>query len=66
MKCIDLYSIYRAVTTGPITVPFLMALGLGVSSVASNKSDKDASFGSIAFTLPVDESSTNIQNQYKK
>lgn len=36
------------VTTGPITVPFLMALGLGVSSVVSNKSDKDASFGSIA------------------
>ena len=36
------------VTTGPITVPFLMALGLGVSSIVSNKRDKDASFGFIA------------------
>ncbi len=36
------------VTTGPITVPFLMALGLGISKVVSKKSDKDASFGLIA------------------
>lgn len=36
------------VTTGPITVPFLMALGLGVSQIISSKSDKDASFGLIA------------------
>lgn len=36
------------VTTGPITVPFLMALGLGVSSIVSKKRDKDASFGLIA------------------
>lgn len=36
------------VTTGPITVPFLMALGVGVASIISNKSDKDASFGLIA------------------
>lgn len=36
------------VTTGPITVPFLMALGLGVSKVVSKKSEKDASFGIIA------------------
>lgn len=36
------------VTTGPITVPFLMALGVGVSSLLSKKSDKDASFGFIA------------------
>lgn len=36
------------VTTGPITVPFLMALGLGVSRVVSKKSEKDASFGIIA------------------
>ncbi len=36
------------VTTGPITVPFLMALGLGISNVVSKKSDKDASFGLIA------------------
>lgn len=36
------------VTTGPITVPFLMALGLGISNIVSRKSDKDASFGLIA------------------
>ena len=36
------------VTTGPITVPFLMALGLGVSSIISKKRDKDASFGLVA------------------
>lgn len=36
------------VTTGPITVPFLMAIGVGVSSLLSKKSDKDASFGFIA------------------
>ena len=36
------------VTTGSITVPFLMALGVGVSSVLSKKVDKDASFGFVA------------------
>lgn len=36
------------VTTGPITVPFLMALGAGSSSILSKKKDKDASFGLIA------------------
>lgn len=36
------------VTTGPITVPFLMALGVGISVVLSKKSEKDASFGFIA------------------
>lgn len=36
------------VTTGPITVPFLMALGVGISQVLSKKSEKDSSFGFIA------------------
>lgn len=36
------------VTTGPITVPFLMALGIGISSIIANKKDKDSSFGLIA------------------
>ncbi len=38
------------VTTGPMTVPFLMALGAGVSSVLAKKSEKDASFGFVAFS----------------
>lgn len=38
------------VTTGPMTVPFLMALGAGVASVLAKKSEKDASFGFIAFS----------------
>lgn len=38
------------VTTGPMTVPFLMALGAGVSSILAKKSEKDASFGFIAFS----------------
>jgi len=38
------------VTTGPMTVPFLMALGAGVANVLSQKSEKDASFGFIAFS----------------
>ena len=36
------------VTTGPITVPFIMALGVGISSTLGNKKDRDASFGFIA------------------
>ena len=36
------------VTTGPITVPFIMALGLGVSTILGNKHDKESSFGFIA------------------
>jgi hypothetical protein len=35
------------VTTGPMTVPFIMALGIGFSSVRSNKGSND-SFGLIA------------------
>lgn len=38
------------VTTGPMTVPFLMALGAGVAAVLAQKSEKDASFGFIAFS----------------
>lgn len=37
------------VTTGPITVPFIMALGIGLSSVLSGKDAHDNSFGLIAF-----------------
>ena len=37
------------VTTGPITVPFIMALGIGLSSVGQNKSSGgDENFGLIA------------------
>ena len=36
------------VTTGPITVPFIMALGLGVASARSDKNAASDSFGLIA------------------
>ena len=36
------------VTTGPITVPFIMALGVGVSSALGDKHDRESSFGFIA------------------
>lgn len=36
------------VTTGPITVPFIMALGIGVASVRGSKSSHDDSFGLVA------------------
>ncbi len=36
------------VTTGPITVPFIMALGLGVSTALADKHDRESSFGYIA------------------
>lgn len=36
------------VTTGPITVPFILALGIGVSSVRGGKSSNDDSFGLVA------------------
>lgn len=35
------------VTTGPITVPFIMALGVGIASVNGGESSKDDSFGLI-------------------
>ncbi len=36
------------VTTGPMTVPFIMALGVGVASIRSDKRAKDDSFGLVA------------------
>ena len=36
------------VTTGPITVPFIMALGVGVAATLGDKKDKESSFGFIA------------------
>lgn len=36
------------VTTGPITVPFILALGVGLSSVLGSKSSHDDSFGLVA------------------
>ncbi len=36
------------VTTGPITVPFIMALGLGLSSIRGDKTSAEDSFGLVA------------------
>lgn len=36
------------VTTGPITVPFILALGVGVASIRSDKNSHDDSFGLVA------------------
>lgn len=36
------------VTTGPITVPFIMALGIGMASVRSDRNSESDSFGLIA------------------
>ena len=36
------------VTTGPITVPFIMALGVGVSSIMGDRKSQDNSFGLVA------------------
>lgn len=36
------------VTTGPITVPFIMAFGLGIAAVRGGKSSHDDSFGLVA------------------
>ena len=36
------------VTTGPITVPFIMALGIGLAAVRSDKNSSSDSFGLIA------------------
>jgi hypothetical protein len=38
------------VTSGPISVPFILALGTGISAVRSSKNAKDESFGLIALT----------------
>ncbi len=37
------------VTTGPMTVPFIMALGIGLSSTRSDKNGASDSFGLISF-----------------
>ena len=36
------------VTTGPITVPFIMALGVGLSSIRGDKTSEEDSFGLVA------------------
>ena len=36
------------VTTGPITVPFIMALGVGVASIRADRGSQDDSFGLVA------------------
>ncbi len=36
------------VTTGPMTVPFIMALGIGMASIRSDKHSGDDSFGLVA------------------
>lgn len=36
------------VTTGPMTVPFIMAMGIGISSIRSDKHATDDSFGFVA------------------
>jgi len=38
------------VTTGPITVPFIMAFGIGLSSLRSDKGSQDDSFGLVALS----------------
>ncbi|MBQ9133890.1 MAG: DUF1538 domain-containing protein [Clostridia bacterium] len=38
------------VTTGPITVPFIMAMGVGLSSVRSDKNSSSDSFGLVALS----------------
>lgn len=37
------------VTTGPITVPFVMALGVGIAGTLGDKNDRGNSFGLVAF-----------------
>lgn len=37
------------VTTGPMTVPFILALGIGVAGARGSTSSKDDSFGLVAF-----------------
>lgn len=38
------------VTTGPMTVPFIMSLGVGVASIRSDKKGHDDSFGLVALS----------------
>jgi hypothetical protein len=39
------------VTTGPLTVPFIIALGVGLTSVLAGKSSMSDSFGFLALVL---------------
>ena len=36
------------VTTGPMTVPFIMALGVGISAIRNDKHAENDSFGLVA------------------
>lgn len=36
------------VTTGPITVPFILALGIGIATIRGDRSSQDDSFGLVA------------------
>lgn len=38
------------VTTGPMTVPFIMSLGVGVASIRTDKKGQDDSFGLVALS----------------
>ena len=38
------------VTTGPMTVPFIMALGIGISAIRSDERAEDDSFGLVALS----------------
>lgn len=38
------------VTTGPMTVPFILSLGIGVASIRSDKKGQDDSFGLVALS----------------
>ncbi len=38
------------VTTGPMTVPFIMALGIGIASIRSDERAEDDSFGLVALS----------------
>lgn len=38
------------VTTGPMTVPFIMAMGIGLSAARSDRNGADDSFGLVAFS----------------
>ena len=58
------------VTTGPITVPFILALGIGVASIRSDKNSHDDSFGLVALCsigpiLSVMSSSARIPRGFK-
>ena len=40
-----------SVTTGPIMVPFVMALGVGLASIRGDKTSEEDTFGLVAFCL---------------